>query len=55
MQDPKTTPPNPFTGYERQDDLSAVAFYYLNSPENHLPALAPVAERLQGVPEPNPK
>jgi len=40
MQDLKTTPTDPFTGYERQDDLSAVALFYLDSPENRLPALA---------------
>jgi hypothetical protein len=49
MQDLKTTPTDPFTGYERQDDLSAVALFYLDSPENRLPALAPVAARIQGL------
>jgi len=49
VQDVKTGPPDPFTAYARQDDLSAVAFFYLDSPENHLPALAPVAARIQGL------
>jgi hypothetical protein len=49
IQDIKTKPTDPFTAYARQDDLSAVAFFYLNSPENHLPALAPVAARIHGL------
>jgi hypothetical protein len=45
----KTSSPDPGTVYAREDDVSAVALFYLDSPENHLPALAPVAERVQGL------
>jgi len=37
--------------YQRQD-VSAVALFYLDRPENGLPALAPVAKRIEGLPEP---
>ena len=42
----KTSSPDLGTIYARQDDVSAVALFYLDSPENLLPVLAPVAERL---------
>ena len=35
--------------FERQDDWSAVAYFYLDRPENGLPALAPVAARTEGL------
>lgn len=35
--------------YERADDWSAVAYFYLDSPETPLPPLAPVAERVKGL------
>jgi hypothetical protein len=44
-----TASPDPGTVYARQDDVSAIAFFYLDSPENRLPPLAPVAERIQGL------
>jgi hypothetical protein len=34
-----------WTNYFRRDDVSAVAYFYLDKPENGLPALAPVEER----------
>jgi hypothetical protein len=37
--------------FERADDWSAVAYFYLDRPENGLPPLAPVAERVAGVEE----
>ncbi len=37
--------------YQRQD-VSAVAFFYLDRPENGLPPIAPVARRTEGLPEP---
>jgi hypothetical protein len=40
--------------FERADDWSAVAYFYLDRPENGLPPLAPVAERVAGL-EPAPK
>ena len=35
--------------FERQDDWSSCAYFYLDRPENDLPALLPVAERLAGL------
>jgi hypothetical protein len=35
--------------FERADDWSSVAYFYLDRPENDLPPLAPVAERLAGL------
>jgi len=49
LMDFKTSSPDPGTIYARQDDVSAVALFYLDSPENHLPELAPVTERIQGL------
>lgn len=37
--------PDGWTNFYRSDDVSAVAFFYLDRPESGLPALAPVAER----------
>jgi hypothetical protein len=41
----KDVPDTAWVNYYRSDDVSAVAFFYLNSPTNNLPRLAPVAER----------
>jgi len=38
-------PKDAWTNYYRQDDVCAVAYFYLDRPENGLPPLAPVAER----------
>ena len=38
-------PKDAWTNYYRQDDVCAVAFFYLDRPDNGLPPLAPVAER----------
>ena len=35
--------------FERHDDWSSCAYFYLDRPENGLPALAPVAARVAGV------
>lgn len=35
--------------FERQDDWSSVAYFYLNAPENGLPPAPPVEERLRGL------
>ncbi len=35
--------------YEREDDWSACAYFYLDRPENDLPTLPPVAERIADV------
>jgi len=42
-------PDDAWTNMYRQDDWSAVAFFYLDSPENGLPPLAPVGERTEGL------
>lgn len=40
--------------YLRRDDVSAVSFFYLDTPTNNLPDIAPVAARIAGIPEKNP-
>jgi len=35
--------------FERQDDWSSCAYFYLNKPASNLPALAPVEERIAGL------
>jgi len=35
--------------FERQDDWSSCAYFYLDRPENGLPSLAPVADRTRGL------
>ncbi len=35
--------------FERADDWSACAYFYLDRPVNGLPRLAPVAERVAGL------
>ncbi len=42
-------PDDAWTNMYRQDDWSAVAFFYLDSPENGLPPIAPVSERIEAV------
>lgn len=38
-------PAGAWTNYYREDDVCAVAYFYLDQPENGLPPLAPAAER----------
>jgi len=52
FMDYKTASPDPGTVYARQDDVSAVALYYLDSAGNSLKPIAPVAERIQGLATP---
>lgn len=40
---------NSYGLFERQDDWSSCAYFYLDQPTNDLPALAPVAERTIGL------
>lgn len=40
------SPMGAWTNYFRQDDVCAVAYFYLDKAENDLPALAPVEERI---------
>ena len=39
-----------YGNFERQDDWSSCAWFYLDRPVNGLPAMAPVAERLADLP-----
>lgn len=41
--------PDGHTNYYRSDDVAAVSYFYLDRPENSLPALAPAPERLAGM------
>jgi hypothetical protein len=48
--------PDGHTNFYRSDDVAAVAYFYLDRPENGLPAIAPAAERLTALrPPPPPK
>lgn len=42
---PLARQPDGWTNFYRSDDVAAVAYFYLDRPENGLPPLAPVAER----------
>jgi len=46
-----SSPADAWANYQRRDDWSAIALYYLDSPENGLGALAPAAERTAGLSE----
>ncbi len=39
------------TNFYRSDDVSATAYFYLDKPENKLPAIQPVEERIKGMQE----
>jgi hypothetical protein len=41
--------PNGIAMYYRRDDVSAVALFYLDRPENGLPAIAPLEKRLEAI------
>jgi len=52
----KTIADKGYALFERQDDWSSCAYFYLDRPENGLPALAPVADRIAGLlPEQSPE
>ena len=38
-----------YCNFWRQDDWSGTAYFYLDRPENGLPPVAPVAERVAGL------
>lgn len=42
-------PDNAWTNHYREDDVSAIAFFYLDRPANNLSALAPVDERAEAL------
>jgi hypothetical protein len=44
-----TASKDPGTIYFRQDDISALALYYLDSPKNPLPPIAPLSKRVEGL------
>lgn len=41
--------PDGWTNFYRQDDLCATAYFYLDAPASKLPALVPVAQRIQAT------
>ncbi|MET3879803.1 DUF2961 domain-containing protein [Chitinophaga sp. OAE865] len=41
--------PDGWVNFYRLDNYSATAYFYLDTPDNNLPALAPLAERLTGI------
>ncbi len=43
--------PDGWTNFYRSDDVSSIAYFYLDRPVSGLPALQPVAERVAGLPE----
>jgi hypothetical protein len=43
--------PEGWTNFYRSDDVSSIAYFYLDRPVSGLPALQPVAERVAGLPE----
>jgi hypothetical protein len=49
LSDPKL--PDGWVNFFRQDDVSATAYFYLDKPENGLPPLAPVNQRVAGMEE----
>ncbi len=51
--DDHESPADAWTNMYRQDDWSAVAFFYLDSPENGLPEIAPVESRIEGLLKPS--
>lgn len=42
-------PKDEWVNFYRVDNYSATAYFYLDKPENNLPPLAPLAERLKGI------
>jgi len=42
-------PAEGWTNFYRSDDVSAVAYFYLDRPENGLPPLAPVQDRVAAL------
>lgn len=42
-------PADEWVNFHRVDNYSATAYFYLDKPENNLPALQPLAERLKGI------
>lgn len=45
----KDAVPDGWTNFYRRDDVSAVAFFYLDRPSSELPAIAPLAQRVAGI------
>lgn len=51
LTDYHTASSDPGVVYARQDDVSAIALYYLDSPESQSPPLSSVSERVSGLPK----
>ena len=47
--------PDGHTNFYRSDDVAAVAYFYLDRPENGLPAIAPAEARMAGIRTPTPR
>ena len=47
--DLQSAPDTAWVNFQRQDDVSATAYFYLDRPENGLPSLMDVAERTVGL------
>ncbi|ETZ23810.1 hypothetical protein N824_20350 [Pedobacter sp. V48] len=42
-------PADEWVNFYRVDNYSATAYFYLDSPQSNLPALAPLEQRLKGI------
>lgn len=52
---PLAAQPDGWTNFYRSDDVSATAYFYLDRPENGLPPIEPVKDRVAGLRPPKPK
>ena len=52
---PLAQQPDGWTNFYRSDDVSATAYFYLDRPENGLPPIAPVSERIAALRPPGAK
>ena len=43
------SPKSAWVNFYRRDEWSAVAFFYLDAPENGLPPIAPLDARIEGL------
>ena len=48
-QDMSPDDPREYGGFEREDDWSSCAYFYVDTPENRLPELDPVEKRIEGL------
>jgi hypothetical protein len=52
ITDPKL--PDTWCNFYRSEDVSACAYFYLDKPENRLPPIQPVSERIAGLSDEKP-